>query len=339
VGIWSIAEKITALIIKMFLPGRIVLASTILLFVIIFFSISSVSCNTYTNGVSKQDSLPKQLWYGWNHYQLKPEDTLARLGYDIIANTYKYFGPDGKVAHITNGMSCQNCHMDGGIRPWGNNFGATVISYPRFSGRDGVIISLPDRINGCFERSLNGKAIDTNSHEMKAMLAYLHWLSDGVKKKPLGTGIMKLPYLDRAADTLKGKIVFLNNCERCHGNNGEGKPNENGGFEYPPLWGNRSYNTGAGMYRLSMLAGFVKNNMPFDKAAYDHPFLTNEQAWDVAAYIDSRPRPLIKNKHDYPDISKKQIDNPVGPYSDTFSEIQHKYGPFKAIADAHSSLK
>ncbi|HVZ98518.1 MAG TPA: c-type cytochrome [Chitinophagaceae bacterium] len=323
----------------MFLPGRTVPALTGILFAIIFTGISSLSCNTQISVVSQKDSASQQLWYGWNHYQLKPEDTLARLGYDIIVNTYKYFGPEGKVAPVTNGMNCQNCHIDGGIRPWGNNFGAVIISYPRFSGRDGDTLSLTGRINSCFERSLNGKAIDTNSYEMKAMIAYMRWLAGDVKKKPSGTGVMKLPYLDRAADTLKGKIVFDNNCERCHGKDGEGLPNGKGGFTYPPLWGDKSYNTGAGMYRLSLLAGFVKNNMPFDEASYNHTVLTEEEAWDVAAYINSKPRPLIKGKHDYPDISKKEVDAPFGPYSDTFSEKQHKYGPFKAIADAHSSLK
>ncbi len=323
----------------MFSLNNLIITSVGCSLAVMFLAASTVGCNTQTNRPQHIDSTSQGLWYGWSHYQIKPEDTLVRSGYNIIVHTCEYFGPQGRVAHITNGMNCQNCHMDGGIRPWGNNFGKVIMNYPRFSGRDGAMISLPMRINGCFERSLNGSAIDTNSHEMKAMIAYMHWLSDDVKKNPPGTGVMRLPYLDRAADTAKGKIVFVNYCERCHGDNGQGQPNEDGGFEYPPLWGNGSFNTGAGMYRISMLAGFVKNNMPFDKAAYDHPVLSNEQAWDVAAYIDSKPRPLIKNKHDYPDLSKKEIDNPVGPYSDTFSEIQHKYGPFKAIADAHSSLK
>jgi len=280
-----------------------------------------------------------ELWYGWNHYQIKPEDTLVRLGYDIIARTYRYFGPSGKIAPLTNGMNCQNCHMEGGTRPWGNNFGKTFASYPRFSGRDGGMLSLPARINGCFERSLNGSAIDTGSREMRAMVAYINWLGDSTAKNRTGTGIMRLPFLDRAADTVRGKVVFLASCSRCHGADGQGKPNGAGGFIYPPLWGSNSFNTGAGMYRISTLAGFVKNNMPFDEARYDHPSLDDEQSWDVAAYIDSRPRPVLRNKHDYPNVSKKEIDNPVGPYSDTFPEIQHKFGPFKAIAEAHEPLK
>jgi thiosulfate dehydrogenase len=203
-------------------------------------------------------------------------------------------------------------------------------------------MSISRRVNDCFERSLNGMAIDTTSREMQAIIAYMHWIGDDIpiSKKPLGSGIMKLKYLDRAADPAKGQIVFVNNCQRCHGKNGEGQLNANAsGFTYPPLWGTNSYNTGAGLYRLGAFAGFVENNMPFDKSTYQHPMLTDEEAWDVAAFVNSQPRPLIKNKIDYPDISKKEIDNPVGPYSDSFSEQQHKYGPFKPIEEAKKKSK
>ena len=232
--------------------------------------------------------------------------------------------------------------MQGGIVPWGNNFSAAVMSYPSFNTRNGKMQSISERINGCFERSLNGSRIDTTSHEMQAIIAYMHWIGDDIPagKKPLGSGIMKLPYLNRAADPIKGKIVFVNNCQRCHGKNGEGQLNENAsGFIYPPLWGEHSYNTGAGFYRISNVAGFVKNNMPFDEATYQHPKLTDEEAWDVAAFINSQPRPILKGKNDYPDISKKPIDDPFGPYADTFTELQHKYGPFEPIEQAISNLK
>ena len=300
------------------------------------------SCNIDSNKYIPNDSIPGAPWYGWNKYQIKPEDSLARLGHDLIENTSYYFGPKGKIATITNGMNCQNCHIQSGIIPWGNNFSAVVRSYPRFSNRSGKMMSVSRRINDCFERSLNGMAIDTNSRQMQAMIAYMHWIGDDIPagKKPLGSGIMKLKYLDRAADPAKGKIVFVNNCQRCHGANGEGKPNQNSsGFIYPPLWGVNSFNTGAGLYRISNFAGFVKNNMPFDEASYLRPKLTDDEAWDVAAFVISQPRPPIKNKIDYPDISKKEIDNPVGPYSDTFSELQHKYGPFKPIEEAKKKLK
>lgn len=300
------------------------------------------SCKDETNGTAVDAASSPAPWYGWNEYQIKPEDSLVRLGHDLIANTSYYFGPKGKVAPITNGMNCQNCHVQAGIIPWGNNFSAVIISYPSFSGRSGKIQSLADRINGCFQRSLNGQAIDSSSREMKAIIAYMHWIGDDVPigKKPLGSGIMKLKYLDRPADPVKGQTVFVNNCRRCHGDDGQGQADPNGyGYTYPPLWGEHSYNTGAGFYRISNVAGFVKNNMPFEEASYLHPKLSDEEAWDVAAFINSKPRPLFDTKNDYPDVSKRPVDDPSGPYADTFSAIQHKYGPFQPIAQVIKKSK
>ena len=299
-----------------------------------------ISCDNNNHEIKKLS--PETPWYGWNKYQIKPEDSLARLGHDLVENTSYYFGPKGKIAAISNGMNCQNCHIQGGIIPWGNNFSAVIISYPRFNARSGETMSISRRVNDCFERSLNGAAIDTTSREMNAIIAYMHWIGDDVPKhkKPLGSGIMRLKYLDRAADPAKGKIVYTITCQRCHGTDGQGQINgDASGYIYPPLWGENSYNTGAGMYRLSGFAGFVKNNMPFLEAQYDHPKLTDEEAWDVAAYVNSQPRPLIKNKNDYPDVSKKPIDAPFGPYADTFSERQHKFGPFKPIINSMKETK
>jgi thiosulfate dehydrogenase len=182
------------------------------------------------------------------------------------------------------------------------------------------------------ERSLNGVALDTNSKEMRAILAYMHWLGDDIPKDstPKGAGIPNLPEMDRAADPALGAIVYKNKCALCHGPNGEGQPNPQGyGYTYPPLWGKNSYNVGAGMYRISRLAGYAKYNMPFGTANYKNQVLSNEEAWDVAAYIDSRPRPGMDLSKDWPDIKKKPKDHPFGPYSDELTEGQHKYGPWK----------
>ncbi|MEO8414468.1 MAG: c-type cytochrome [Ginsengibacter sp.] len=290
----------------------------------------------------KNDSLPEAPWYGWNKYQIKPEDSLVRLGHDLIENTSFYFGPKGKIAAISNGMNCQNCHLQGGIIPYGNNFSAVISTYPRFNNRSNSMQSISSRVNDCFERSLNGKAIDTTSYEMQAIIAYMHWVGDDIPrgKRPLGSGIMQLQFLDRSADPVKGNIVFANNCQRCHGNNGEGKPNaDTSGYLYPPLWGAHSYNTTAGLYRISSFAGFVKNNMPFEEANYEHPKLTDEEAWDVAAYVSSQPRPDNKNRNDYPNIATRPIDDPTGPFTDTFTRKQHKFGPFKPIKDAIAKIK
>ena len=138
--------------------------------------------------------------------------------------------------------------------------------------------------------------------------------------------------LDRAADPIKGKGIYTAQCQSCHGANGEGQLSLNGiSYEYPPLWGPHSYNDGAGLYRLSNFAGYVKSNMPFNQTTHSNPKLSNEEAWDVAAYVNSQPRPKKDLSKDWPDISKKPFDHPFGPYTDGFNETQHKYGPYKPI--------
>jgi thiosulfate dehydrogenase len=262
------------------------------------------------------------------------ERKLIMYGEELISHTAKYLGPSGTVAQLTNGMNCQNCHLDAGTRVWGNNYSAVFSTYPRYRDRSGSVETIYKRITDCMERSLNGKAPDSNSTEMKAIYAYMKWLGKNVKPsvRPKGSGLQKLPYLERAADTVKGKQIYISQCARCHGENGEGiKLPGDAMYTYPPLWGNNSYNDAAGLFRISNFAGYVKNNMPFDQAYHTNTILSNEEAWDVAAFVNSQPRPHLDQSKDWPDISKKPIDYPFGPYSDSFPERQHKYGPFGAI--------
>ena len=258
---------------------------------------------------------------------------LIRYGRELIANTSLYLGPKGIVAPITNGMNCQNCHLAAGTQNEGNNFSAVASTYPRYRDRSGIVESIEYRINDCLIRSLNGKPIDSLSTEMRAMVSYIQWLGRHVPKevKPQGASVTPLPYLARAADTLKGRQVYYSKCHSCHGQNGEGLMNaDSTSFIYPPLWGNNSYNTGAGLYRLSHFAAFVKSNMPFG-TTYLNPQLNNEEAWDVGAFVNSQPRPHKMPGTDWPDIAKKPVDYPIGPFADGFSEWQHKYGPFEPI--------
>lgn len=262
------------------------------------------------------------------------ERNLVIYGEDIIANTSRYFGPNGSVAAITNGMNCQNCHLNAGKKTWGNNYGAVYSTYPKFRDRSGATETVYKRVSDCFERSLNGSAPDSNSREYQAIYAYIKWLGKDVKKgeKPAGSGIEKLNFLDRPADPVKGKEIYVAQCQSCHRSDGEGQLSFNGiGYEYPPLWGEHSYNDGAGLYRLSNFAGYIKSNMPFKQATHDMPKLSTEEAWDVAAYVNSQSRPKKDLSKDWPDISKKPFDHPFGPYADDFSESQHKYGPYKPI--------
>jgi len=258
---------------------------------------------------------------------------LIRYGRELIANTSYYLGPKGTVAHITNGMNCQNCHLDAGTKTWGNNYGGVYSTYPKFRERSGTIENVYKRVNDCIDRSLNGHAIDTNSREMQAIAAYIKWLGQKVPKdvKPWGAGIRDISFIDRPADPSKGRIVFIQKCQRCHGAEGEGLLRfDSTGYVYPPLWGSNSYNTGAGLYRLSRFAGFARDNMPFD-APYNSASLTDQEAWDIAAFVNSQPRPQKDYSKDYPNIAGKPVDHPFGPFKDSFSEEQHKYGPFDPI--------
>ena len=261
-----------------------------------------------------------------------------RYGRALIAHTAQYLGPRGSVAHLTNGMNCQNCHLQAGTQGFANNYLAVAATYPKLRARSGTIEGIERRVADCMERSLNGRAVPDSSREMRAIVAYLKWLGTGIPKgkKVYGTGLTKLPYLDRPADPVVGQAVFGAKCQSCHGPRGQGQLQADGrGYQYPPLWGPASYNDGAGLYRVSNLARYVKAAMPFG-ASFDHPQLTNEQAWDVAAFVNSQPRPHLATPHDWPKLSQKPIDYPFGPYADNFSAQQHKYGPYPPIEAAHA---
>ena len=289
-----------------------------------------------TNYTTKKDiPAPKNEWIAPQVSLIKNEEhrKLAEYGQELIAHTAKYLGPKGQVAHISNGLNCQNCHLDAGTKVWGNNYGSVASMYPKFRARSGSVENIYKRVNDCFERSLNGKALDTNSREMQAIYTYITFLGSNVKKgnKAEGSGFKKVDFLDRASDPAKGEIVYQQKCQSCHQADGQGTLKTDGSeYTYPPLWGPQSYNDGAGLYRITNFAKYVKYNMPLGANA-DNPQLSDEEAWDVAAFVNSKSRPHIPVPNDWPDISKKPIDHPFGPYADTFSVQQHKFGPWKPI--------
>lgn len=261
---------------------------------------------------------------------------LVLYGKDLIAHTAKYLGPNGSVARISNGMNCQNCHLDAGTRVFGNNYGAVASTYPKFRARSGEIEDIYKRVNDCFERSLNGSPLDTLSREMQAIKAYISYLGTNVKKdeKAKGSGLKEMAYLDRPADPIKGKQIYIEKCQLCHQQDGQGTLAADGiEYIYPPLWGKHAYNDAAGLYRISNFAKYVKYNMPWG-VTHESPQLTDEEAWDVAAFVNTQSRPHKSVPKDWPDIAKKPIDHPFGPFADGFDEKQHKYGPYKPIIAA-----
>lgn len=264
----------------------------------------------------------------------KQADLIA-YGRNLVTHTQDYFGENGLVRPASiNGMNCQNCHLDAGSKPYGNNYFAVASTYPKMRARSGALETTSKRINDCFERSLNGEALDTTSREMRAIVAYMQWLGTGIPlgEKPLGSGLAEVPFLNRPADPVKGLKIYAEKCASCHGTSGQGLPmGADSPRDYPPLWGDKSYNQAAGLFRMSRFAAYVKSNMPFG-ASYQNPQLSDEESWDVAAYINSQPRPenpFVQT--DWPNKLKKPFDHPFGPYADTFPEFQHKYGPFEPI--------
>jgi thiosulfate dehydrogenase len=285
-----------------------------------------------------------KIWEAPDPLSIKQENEakLIEYGHDLIAHTADYLGPEGIVKPISNGMNCQNCHLAAGSKPFGNNYSAVAATYPKFRARSGTAETIAKRVNDCIQRSLNGQALDSTSHEMEAIKAYIKWLGQAVPKgkTPKGSGLLKLQMINRAANPDSGRVVYAAKCQSCHGQNGEGLPMPEGNQRhYPPLWGEKSYNEAAGLYRLTSFAGYIKANMPFG-ATYQNPQLTDAEAFDLAAFVNSQPRPKHPFlKTDFPKIDGKPFDHPFGPFADTFPEIQHKFGPFQPIVDFQKKMK
>jgi len=267
------------------------------------------------------------------------ENKMVKYGYELFQNTPQHIGPDnGSSEKIYSGnrLSCNNCHLNAGTKPYAAPLIGVINRFPQYRGRENKIGTIEERINGCFERSMNGKMLPIESKEMTALVAYLKWLNryapkDGNIK---GQGFVEIKIPHREVNLENGKKVYDNVCFKCHGVDGKGAVSSNGfTYEYPPLWGNDSYNNGAGMNRVITAAQFIKANMPFDET-YESLKLTDEEAYDVAGYINQMQRPVKTNlDQDFPDLLKKPVSTPYPPYEDPFSIDQHQKGPFQPIIE------
>ncbi|MCJ9427865.1 c-type cytochrome [Kordiimonas marina] len=283
------------------------------------------------------DSLPDNEW-----------GRTVRYGRDLIEHTASLIGPEVKdPSHRFSGnnLNCQNCHLQAGTQKFGNPYVGVYADFPSYRKRSGSVGTMEDRVQGCMQRSMNGKPLPAKSRELVSIVSYLKFLSTGqaIGAPRVGKGSGKMPELTRAADPVKGHEVYNNICAACHGADGQGQRvgevGDGQGYQFPPLWGPDSYNDGAGMNRLITAANFIHSNMPFG-TTYDEPALSVEDAWDVAAYIDSQPRPHKAHiERDFPNRLEKKIDSAFGPYADHFSEKQHKYGPYAPIRAEIKKLK
>jgi len=269
------------------------------------------------------------------------EGDLIRYGALLLTETYAQLGPgakDEKMRFSGNGLNCTSCHQDNGTKQFGLPWMGVSQKYPRYRGREDKVAGLEERINGCFERSMNGKAMAVDSREMKAMVAYINWLSKEMPKDVFGLATPKFEGPNRKADVKKGEEVYNRFCMPCHGKNGDGyqsmSAGGSGSYVAPALWGAHSYNNGAGMNRLLTNAAFVHSNMPLG-TVWNQPAITNEDTYDVAGYLSSNERPQMSGlEKDYPKLEKKAVDCPYPPYADDFSQEQHQYGPFQPIKAA-----
>jgi thiosulfate dehydrogenase len=272
----------------------------------------------------------------------------VRRGRDLIVATYAHIGPevpDRAKRFSGNNLACSNCHLQAGTRKFGLPLFGLYDTFPQYSGRSGAEITIQERLNSCMTRSMNGRALSLAAPEMTAIVAYIEFLSTGVpagQRQP-GLGVGRMRELDRAANPARGQGLYAKACADCHGMDGRGirrsLPTTDLGYMIPPLWGPDSFNDGAGMARLITAANFLHFNMPHG-ADYLDPQLSVEDAWDIAGYMLSQPRPHKAGvDKDFPDLLQKPVDTPYGPYADGFSAAQHKYGPFAPIRAELDRLK
>lgn len=216
-----------------------------------------------------------------------PFGDAARRGRALLVATH-----DSLPSHVGNRLRCTSCHLDAGRRESGTWIGVHA-RYPQYRARSGVVETIEYRINDCFRRSMNGTALDPASAEMRDIVAYFAFLSRGTQVgPPAGSPGARLQrWAAFTADSGAGASIFGASCAKCHGAKGEGTA------VAPPLWGPQSYNLGAGMSRVRTAADFISRNMPFDAPGT----LTDQQAVDVAAYVNAQPRPDYKGKeNDWP---------------------------------------
>ena len=212
-----------------------------------------------------------------------PLGDLVRLGQEVFDHTQTAAKP-----YVGDALTCQNCHLDSGRLANSAPMWAAYVAYPQYRSKTRHVDTIEDRIQDCFRYSMNGKPPPDDSKELRALVSYFYWMANGapVGAKLPGAGYPRLAKPAKAPDPQRGAAVYADHCALCHGGQGQGRT-AGGSYVFPPLWGAKSYNWGAGMEVVGTAAGFIKANMPLGLAGS----LSDQDAWDVAAFVDSRPRP------------------------------------------------
>lgn len=187
-----------------------------------------------------------------------------------------------------NSLNCVNCHLDAGrLKDSASLWGAYPL-YPAYRNKTESVSTFSERLRGCFMYSMNGTAPDDGHDILVALETYAYWMAAGTPtgSKLPGAGFAPIEKPERAPTFEAGQTVYRSSCALCHGEDGQGQ--KVGGITvFPALWGSDSYNWGAGMHEIDKAARFIKANMPYSK----HNVLTDQEAWDVATYINSFERP------------------------------------------------
>jgi thiosulfate dehydrogenase len=223
------------------------------------------------------------------------ESDRIRYGWALVVETPRHIGRhalDPARRYAGNDLACTDCHIGGGLKPFAAPFVSTYTSYPMMV--DDRVLTLAERINGCMTRSMNGAPMPEDGPEMQALIAYMRFLGRdapaGVRVAGMGLLPLKPPALP--ADAARGAAAYAKWCAGCHAADGQGdlRTPPAVGYAIPPLWGPGSFNAAAGMNQLVTAAAFIHANMPLE-ASYRAPVLSEQEAWDLAAYMTSRPRP------------------------------------------------
>ena len=216
-----------------------------------------------------------------------PDDDFGkviRLGRDIFENPAKY-----APRYMGNDLRCSSCHLDEGRHVGSAPLWAAYVSYPAYRAKNHHVNTFAERLQGCFQYSMNGTAPPLGDPVLIALESYSYWMARGEPVDPgiAGRGYPRLPKPVQSPAYGRGRAVYMQTCALCHGNEGEGQRALNGAPAFPALWGPDSYNWGAGMVGVPVAAGFIKANMPFSLGGT----LSDQDAWDVAFFVDGHERP------------------------------------------------
>lgn len=231
---------------------------------------------------------------------LDPDDpkTEAILYGEEVFNETNVVMPE----NVGNELSCQSCHADGGLSISSSLVGVAG-DYPQYRPRENVTFTLEDRVNGCMIRSMNGEMIDYDSEEMRGMIAYMTYLSEGYEigaDRPWA-GLSNKDELPEPSVDNGEELYESKNCLTCHATDGSGTGANSG----PALWGDDSFNDGAGLGRLTKLTGYIQNNMPVGNE-YE---LSDQEATDLAAFILMQDRPVFDgHDKDFPEMENPPTD-------------------------------